>query len=131
MNLFHHAKELHTKQATAQRFLWRHLRNRQLQGYKFRRQITLPPYIADFVCLEAKLIVEIDGSHYPQQLDYDKERSRYLQAQGFEVLRFWNDEVLKNTAAVLEVILRRLQDIPSPPGASSTNGEGVTQTDAD
>jgi len=111
MNLNTRAKELRTKQTDAEHFLWRRLRNRRLEGYKFRRQMALPPYIADFVCLEPKLIVEVDGAHHLLQQEYDAERTKYLQVQGFTVLRFWNDEVLRDIDLVLDAVLSTLREL--------------------
>lgn len=93
--------------------LWRQLRLWQIDGYKFRRQQPLGHYIVDFVCLEKRLVVEVDGGqHAEQQMKYDSERDAWLAAQGFSVLRFWNDEVLKNIDGVKEIILNKLQSTP-------------------
>jgi len=126
MKLKTRAKELRKEQTDAENFLWRRLRDRRLVGYKFRRQLTLPPYIVDFVCLDAKLIVEVDGAHHLLQQEYDKERTKYLQAQGFTVLRFWNDEVMKDTDVVLEVILSRLQELRPASSASSPHPRSLS-----
>ena len=88
--------------------LWHHLRDRRLAGCKFRRQFSLGPYFADFACPEKRLIIELDGGQHVDQFEQDAERSAYLQEQGFTVLRFWNDQVLLETDAVLEEILRHL-----------------------
>jgi len=98
------ARALRVRQTDAERLLWSRLRNRQFAGYKFRRQEVIGIYIADFVCLEAKLIIELDGGQHNEQIDYDAERSGYLIRLGFKVLRFWNNDVLQNTDAVLEHI---------------------------
>ena len=71
---------------------------------KFRRQFPIEPYIADFVCLELKLIIELDGSQHFDQIAYDNERTDFLKQRGFKVLRFWNNDVFKNTEGVLESI---------------------------
>ncbi|HLE24519.1 MAG TPA: endonuclease domain-containing protein [Thermodesulfobacteriota bacterium] len=92
----------------AERKLWQHFRLRQLGGYKFRMQQPLGPYIVDFVCLEKKLILEVDGGQHSEQLSYDTERSTWLEAQGFRVLRFWNNEVLKEIEVVKQVITEAL-----------------------
>jgi very-short-patch-repair endonuclease len=96
------ARELRQKMTDAERVLWKHLRSRQLQ-YKFRRQTPKGTYIPDFVCLEKKLVVEVDGAHHLNSA-YDKNRDTWLSEQGFRVLRFWNSDVLKNTEGVLEKI---------------------------
>jgi very-short-patch-repair endonuclease len=82
-----YASHLRTNQTDAEKRLWQALRNRQLAGFKFRRQFPLPPYIADFVCLECRLIVEVDGGQHVEQQEYDDERTRVLLSQGFRVLR--------------------------------------------
>ena len=103
------AKELRRNQTDAERTLWKHLRDRRLEGYKFRRQRPLGRYIVDLICLEAKLIVEVDsGQHSGQQL-YDSERDEWLESQGYRVLRFWSTQVLNETEAVKEVILAALE----------------------
>ena len=102
---------LRTNSTDAEKRLWRALRNRQLAGSKFRRQHPIPPYIVDFVCLEARLIVELDGGQHAEALPYDAARTTYLERLGYKVLRSWNNEVLGNTEMVLEAIL---SELPSP-----------------
>jgi very-short-patch-repair endonuclease len=94
----------------AEKTLWTHLRNRHLAGLKFRRQHPIGPYIADFACPEAKLVVELDGGRHTEATD--ARRTAYLEAQGNTVVRFWNNEVLQNTEGVLEVLSRYLADEP-------------------
>jgi len=94
----------------AERKLWRILRHRQLRAYKFRRQFPLGAYIVDFVCLQKRLIIEVDGGQHSEQISYDKIRDNWLKSQGFKVLRFWNNEVLENLEGVNEVILRELNE---------------------
>jgi very-short-patch-repair endonuclease len=84
------------------------LKNRQLQNFKFRRQASIGKYIVDFVCLEKSLITEVDGGQYMEASLADDERTAWLQSQGCLVIRFWNDQVLKETDAVLEETLRCL-----------------------
>ncbi len=79
-----------------------------MRGYKFRRQVVIDPYIADFVCLEAKLIVEADGGQHAEQANYDTRRTTRLEEMGYKVLRFWNHEILGETDAVLERIASAL-----------------------
>ena len=102
------AKKLRRNMTDAERLLWQHLRNRDLGGYKFRRQRPIGPYIVDFVCLEKKLVVEVDGGQHAGQLELDAKRSGYLEDKGYRILRFWNNEVLKATESVLTVILSSL-----------------------
>ncbi|SER14301.1 Very-short-patch-repair endonuclease [Solimonas aquatica] len=108
------ARELRRTQTDAERVLWQRLRNRQLLGHKFRRQLPIGPYIVDFVCVERQLIIELDGGQHAEQRARDAQRSAWLQARGFRVLRFWNDQALKETNAVLEFVLRHLSENPSP-----------------
>ncbi len=104
------AKQLRKNSTDAERALWRALRSRQLGGYKFRRQQSLGPFIVDFVCLEARLVVEIDGGQHNEEEDraYDESRSQWLQQDGFRVLRFWNHEVLTQLESVSEAISNAL-----------------------
>ena len=105
----------HRKNATdAEKRLWQCLRGQQLKNYKFRRQHVFGIYIVDFVCLEAKLVIELDGGQHQQQIAYDQKRTEYFVALGFTVLRFWNHEVLQETDAVLLQILQYLSPHPNP-----------------
>ena len=97
------ARTLRASQTDAERLLWRHLRNRGLQGWKFRRQRSIGPYVADFVCMEARLIIEVDGSQH-MECRSDTKRTAYLESKGFRILRFWNNEVLGRAGAVLSSI---------------------------
>jgi very-short-patch-repair endonuclease len=107
------ARGLRQNMADAEQKLWYRLRNRQLGGRKFRRQHEIDYYIVDFVCNEAMLIVELDGGQHAEQVGYDEHRARHLQAKGYRVLRFWNNEALTNIESVLEVILEAATK-PSP-----------------
>ena len=123
------ARDLRQHSTDAELALWMRLRNRQLAGYKFRRQIPISKYIVDFVCFERKMIIEVDGGHHQEQISSDTVRTTWLESQGFQVLRFWNHEVLADTEAVQEAILVALQesstspDSPSPQ-PSPVKGEG-------
>ena len=88
----------------SERALWRVLRNKQLNGLKFRRQEPIGWCIVDFVCFEKKLVIEIDGGQHASENKTDRQRDRWLQSQGFRVLRFWNNNVLSNLSAVVEQI---------------------------
>jgi very-short-patch-repair endonuclease len=102
-------------QATdAERVLWQHLRGRYLKGFKFRRQVVIGPYIVDFVCLNAKLIIEADGGQHAEQDVYDARRTALLETLGYRVIRFWNHEILKELHSVLEQIHSALIEVPSP-----------------
>lgn len=107
------AKALRVRQTEAEKCLWMELRNRRLSDAKFRRQYATGHYILDFICLEKKLVIELDGSQHLGQQTYDNERTRYLTKQGFQVLRFWSDEVFLNLDGVLERIREYLEP-PSP-----------------
>jgi very-short-patch-repair endonuclease len=97
----------------AERTLWRELRHNQL-GCRFRRQHPIPPYIADFACVEAKLIVEIDGGQHAGA--GDQVRDSFLKRHGWRILRFWNNDVQQNRAGVVQVIATALtQPDPPPP----------------
>jgi very-short-patch-repair endonuclease len=84
--------------------LWYRLRGRQLMGRKFRRQVPIGPYFADFTCLDARVVVEVDGDHHGDQLVYDARRDHQLGEMGFRVLRFWVAEVDENIEGVIETI---------------------------
>ncbi|PSJ61857.1 endonuclease domain-containing protein [Kumtagia ephedrae] len=98
------AKTLRRDMTEAEDRLWRELRGRRLDHIKFRRQVPIGRYVADFACLEAKLIVEIDGSQHAESA-HDDLRKADLQARGFRVLRFWNDEVLRELDSVCDTII--------------------------
>jgi very-short-patch-repair endonuclease len=98
------ARELRKNLTKAEQVLWRHLRLRQLRGHKFRRQQPIGQYIVDFVCFEKRLIIEVDGGQHSEQVLYDLKRSTWLNSQGFRILRFWNNQVLRETEAVKKVI---------------------------
>ena len=100
-------KILRKRPTDAEQLLWKQLRLKQLEGLKFRRQQPLDNYIADFVCFERRIVVEVDGGQHAIQKEDDVLRDTYLTQQGFQVLRFWNNEVLQNINAVLEVIKER------------------------
>ena len=109
------ARELRKNATDCERLLWQHLRAHRLQDLKFKRQQPLGLYIVDFVCFEVRLIVEADGGHHAEQVEYDKLRDDCLRSQGFTVLRFWNNEILTNIEGVLERILAVCEEnSPSP-----------------
>ena len=104
------ARRLRRELTETERFVWARLRDRRFEGYKFRRQVPIANYIVDFVCFDCKLIVELDGGQHNEAdaLDYDAARTRRLEADGFQVLRFWNHEVLEDWGTIEEVIWQRL-----------------------
>ena len=110
-----HARKLRRQITDAEALLWSHLRNRQLSNCKFRRQHSIGPYYADLACVEKKLVIEVDGGQHVTNEEADKKRSEYLAEKGYQVLRFWNHEVLTDTETVLEKILSSLSEgTPSP-----------------
>ncbi|MEO8333309.1 MAG: endonuclease domain-containing protein [Gallionella sp.] len=98
------AKSLRQNQTEAEKHLWQRLRNRGLNDYKFRRQVPIGSYIADFVCMELRLIVEVDGGQHADQIAYDQKRELFLRKEGYEIVRYWNNEVLGNLDGVLETL---------------------------
>lgn len=102
------ARRLRKSMTDAEKKLWHYMRDRRLGGFKFRRQHPVDPYIADFACVEAGLIVELDGSQHIIRAAYDKKRDIYLQQKGYRVLRFWNNDVYENLSGVMETILHAL-----------------------
>ncbi len=98
------AKVLRRMQTEAEKRLWCALRGRRLNGYKFRRQVPIGPYVADFVCMTGRLIVEVDGGQHAIRRAYDEQRDRYLRNEGYEVVRYWNNEVLENLEGVLTTL---------------------------
>ena len=114
-----YSRRLRREMTDAERKLWQHLRGRQLDGFKFRRQHPVPPYIADFCCVERKLIVELDGSQHNEHKD--AARTRFLESLSWKVIRFWDNEALLQTEAVVEAIWnalgnRTLTPTPLPVG---------------
>ena len=105
------ARTLRRELTPTEQLLWGRLRNGRLDGFKFRRQMWLCGYIADFACTEAKLVVEADGSQHGEQAEYDAERPEAFAAEGFRTLRFWNSEIFGNLDGVVEAIRAAL---PSP-----------------
>lgn len=118
------ARLLRNATTDAERHLWRQLRLRQLGGYRFRRQVPIGEYIVDFACLQASLVVELDGGHHQDQCLYDHRRDRTIESAGFRVLRFWDDDVLKQTEAVLNVIAAALETAGPHPNLPPQAGEG-------
>ena len=94
------ARVLRQDMTIAENRMWYFLRNRRLNGYKFVREYVIGDYIADFVCRDKKLIVEIDGGQHMEAAEYDQRRTNYLTAKGYKVVRFWNNEVLLNVQGV-------------------------------
>jgi len=122
------ARQLRHQDVPAERILWQRLRNRQLDGLKFRRQVSIGPYFADFLCAELKLIIELDGASHDVCIIRDIKRTRWLEANGYRVVRFRNSDMFDHTDAVLNAILRecglRASEALTPhPGPLPSEGE--------
>src|SRR5262249_15624329 len=110
------ARRLRRDQTDAERVLWFRLRDRRLAGWKFRRQVPIDRYVVDFVCADARVIVELDGGQHAERTEQDRARTAVLEAMGYLVLRFWDNDVLSNTDGVVETILKTLhQQTLEPP----------------
>ena len=130
------ARELRKGQTPAEELLWEYLRDRQLAGHKFRRQQAVGRFIADFICKERLLVIELDGGVHLTQKERDAERDYYLKESGYEVVRFRNEEVMDDISAVLARIIEKLSDEsrtsafkyrllnPSPTCGRGAGGEG-------
>jgi len=104
--LTHRARTLRRGDTDAEARLWGALRANRLGGWTWKRQVPFGPYILDFLCREAGLVVEVDGGQHADQLAYDARRTTFLEGQGLRVLRFWNTDVLTNGAGVCDTILQ-------------------------
>jgi very-short-patch-repair endonuclease len=115
------AKALRSNQTDAEQRLWYHLRAHRFMGLKFKRQKPVGRYIADFVCVEHRLIIELDGGQHAEEAAYDGQRDAWLRSQGYTVLRFWNNDVMQQLDSVLEQIASSLS-----PGLSPARGREET-----
>ncbi|MFQ3574490.1 MAG: endonuclease domain-containing protein [Thermodesulfovibrionales bacterium] len=124
------AKNLRKRATDVEQLLWSRLRARRYEGMKFRRQHPIGKYIVDFVCLERKLIIELDGGQHavPEETLKDKQRDAWLEKEGYTIMRFWNNEVLTNIDGVLEAIRERLYRTPSPQSPPLKGGEEITHS---
>jgi very-short-patch-repair endonuclease len=104
MTLLKKAKSLRSSQTESENKLWYHLRAHRFMGFKFKRQKPIGSYIVDFVCWEQKLVIELDGGQHAEQIEYDSRRTKYLENEGYKVLRFWNNQVMSELESVLEAI---------------------------
>lgn len=107
-SLKNYRRRLRRDQTDAENKLWRHLRNKRLDGFKFFRQYSYGHYILDFYCPRKRLAIELDGGQHLEAKEYDKQRTFYLNCKGIRVIRFWNNEVLQNTDVVVEVVWQHL-----------------------
>jgi len=120
------ARQLRQHSTEVEKRLWRALRSK-LPGSKWRRQMPIGPYFADFACFAERLVVELDGGQHADASEYDVARSRFIEAQGYRVLRFWNNEVIANADGVLEAIAAAMSSSPSrskAAGPSLSHGRG-------
>lgn len=124
------ARQLRRDQTDAEKKLWARLRSRQLNGFKFRRQFVIGPFIADFCCFEQRLVVELDGGQHASKTASDKRRSAFLRSRDYTVVRFWDNEIFESMEAVLQRILQALHDAdrnPEPSPLPSPSGARVKQ----
>lgn len=115
------ARAMRRRPTESENALWQHLRGRKLGGYKFRRQHPIGPYIADFFCHQARLVVEVDGESHVHDGEYDAERTAWLEAEGNRVLRFWNSAVSNSLEDVLGEILSACLEATSVATTSGKN----------
>jgi len=108
------ATQLRHPLTSAEKRLWSVIRNRQSGGFKIRRQVPVGPYIVDFYCAEAQLVIEIDGDKHADQINYDNYRTAWLEAQGYTVIRFQNTDILHRLSEVTSEILRTCQEKKNP-----------------
>jgi very-short-patch-repair endonuclease len=120
------ARDLRRQQTEHEKLVWQRLRNCRFANFKFRRQFPLGNYIVDFICLERRLILELDGGQHgePAQEDYDARRDAWLRSQGFKMLRFWNHQVNTEWEVIEDTLWEELQRTPSPPTPLPRRGEG-------
>ncbi len=114
------AKERRRNRTDAENRMWYYLRNKRLSGYKFVREQVIGNYIADFVCREKKIIIEIDGGQHMAAVQYDLMRTKYLESNGYKVIRFWNNEVFQDIKAVMDSILNIINTVPHESPSSPT-----------
>jgi very-short-patch-repair endonuclease len=120
MTLLDNAKSLRRTMTDTEQKLWYHLRAHRFMGLKFKRQKPMGLYVVDFVCMERKLVIELDGGQHADNREYDQQRDAWLSSQGYTVLRFWNNQLTENMDGVLEQIRLTLSPVPSP---TSVRGE--------
>ncbi len=107
-----YARTLRARMTDAERLLWSRFRRRQVLGHRFRRQVPIGPYIVDFLCVELRVVIEVDGGQHAESAD-DARRDSWLASNGYRVLRYWNNDVLQRTDEVLAAILDALQETPA------------------
>lgn len=120
------ARQLRSRMTDAELRLWRELKRKQIGGMRFRRQCPIGPYIVDFVCLSAGVVIEIDGGQHAESVS-DAVRDTELSSRGFRILRFWNNEVLENIEGVCDMIVRYADALHPHPDLPPHAGEGEKQ----
>jgi len=129
------ARKLRSASTDVERKLWQKIRERQIEEFRFRRQRPIGNFVVDFVCLEAKLIVELDGGQHaePAKVAADETRTKFLESLGYRMLRFWNNEVLENMQGVLEhireMLLQPAESNPTPALPLAGEGASLRSTD--
>ena len=106
------ARGLRRNATEAEKRIWHALRDK-IPGTKFRRQVPIGPFYGDFLCFSAKVVIDVDRSHHGEAQDYDARRTAFIQAQGYRIIRFWNNDVLENTDGVIAMVLESLSPSPS------------------
>ena len=117
------SRELRLNATDAERKLWAQLSARKIAGVRFNRQFPIGPFICDFVSRTAKLVIEVDGGQHAIDVEKDRSRTAYLQAQGYRVIRFWNNDVLDRIEGVVTEIERALANMPSPNPSHKWEGD--------
>ena len=112
------ARELRNHATDAERMLWQYLKGSKIEGFRFRRQVLLGEFVVDFLCPQAKLVVELDGGQHSIRLDHDERRTDWLRMHGYRVMRFWNHEAMQHVEVVVEAIRRELTKSFTPPQPS-------------
>jgi len=108
---YENARKNRKNPTPAEKKLWAHLKDRQVKGVKFRRQHAIGNYVPDFCAVKEKLIIELDGSQHLEQTEYDAERTKYFESLGYRVIRFWNNQIMKELDGVILVIIHTLDEI--------------------
>ncbi len=108
-----HAKDLRQNLTKAETILWKYIKGNKIEGVKFRRQFPIEPFIVDYAAIEIKLIIEVDGATHTSadEISYDRSRETYLKAQGWRIIRVWNNEIYNNLFGVLEAISQEVYDL--------------------
>ena len=121
------ARRLRRDMTEAERKLWSRLRNRQMRGLKFRRQMPIEGFIADFACVEARLVIEVDGGQHAEAAEADRMRSDAIESAAYLVIRFWNRDVLQNIDTVMGEIDRTLAARPTTSDDTAPHPSRVTR----